>query len=117
MAYLTEQELNDSFGQIAIAQLSDRDGDSDAGKMSNAVSTAILYAEAEIDAYLEGIYQLPIASTPRLISRIAADVAHYHLASMIPTDNVKDRYNNAISLLTRLHDQEIQLNIPKVVVV
>ncbi|MBL4906960.1 MAG: DUF1320 domain-containing protein [Sneathiella sp.] len=117
MAYLTEQELNDSFGQIAIAQLADRDGDNDAVKMSNAISTAISFADAEVDAYLEGVYQLPIASIPQLVSRIAADVAHYYLASMIPTDNVKDRYNNAISLLTRLHDQEIHLNIPKVVVV
>jgi phage gp36-like protein len=107
MTYATQQDLTDRFGAVEIAQLSDRTN----GAVVDAVvvGRALSDADAEIDAYLATRYQLPLASVPPVLARMAADVARYRLYDDKAVESVRVRYQDAVSLLKRMARGEVQL--------
>lgn len=106
MTYATKQDLVDRFGAEEIAQLTDhsRAGDIDDDVLARALSDA----DGEIDAHIEGRYQLPLTTVPRALNRIACDIARYYLYPS-PPDQVKKRYDDAIRFLVRVGKAEIKL--------
>lgn len=109
MPYLTQQELIDRFGSTEITQLADRDGD---GVIDQAViDGAIADADAEIDGYLQSRYELPLGSVPRVIERIAADLARYFLYDDHATEHVNKRRDDAVKFLKSVSKGEVALGL------
>lgn len=100
MTYATQQDLVDRFGQQELAQLTDPL----AGTVIDAVQVgrALADADAEIDTYLAGRYALPLATTPTVLVRLAADIARYRLWDRNAPELVRERYAAAIKLLTQI---------------
>lgn len=111
--YASQQDLIDRFGEdeLLVAADRDRDGVIDAG----VVEAALEDASAEIDSYLAQAYQLPLPTTPRLINRLACDIAFHRLSpeADTATEYRRTRYDEAVSLLKKLAKREITLGMPE----
>ena len=108
MTYATQADLTDRFGAVELAQLTDR-------ASGQVIDTAVLDraladADAEINSYLASRYALPLASTPTVLVRLAADMARYRLYDDRVTEAVRARYQDAVSLLKRLASGEVRLD-------
>lgn len=101
MTYATLGDLVDRIGSEELAQRSDRvNGETiDAGVIARVLGDA----DAEINAYLAARYQLPLASTPPVLVRMACDIAHYRLCD-VPPEEVRKRYEDAVRDLKRAAD-------------
>ena len=107
MSYATQSDMTERFGAVELAQLSDRVN----GTVIDVavVARALADADAEIDAYLARRYQLPLASTPPVLVRMACDIARYRLYDEAVTEAVRVRYNDAVALLKRMASGEVEL--------
>ena len=112
MAYCTQQDLIDRFGEEELIQLTDRDR---VGIIDEAVlDRAIADAEGEINGYLASRYQLPLATTPTSLVRIACDIARYHLFDDVEDGVVTTRYNNAVKFMKAISTGAVSLGIDSV---
>ena len=98
--YCTQSDLVTRFGQAELVQLTDTTGSNQID--AAVVAQAIADAEAEIDAYLTARYDLPLASVPANLERLACDIARYRLYADRPTDLVDLRYRDAIRYLEQV---------------
>ena len=107
MTYATESDLVERFGADELAQRTNRlDGLTiDAVVLGRALADA----DAEIDGYLATRYALPLGSTPAVLVRLAADMARYQLCGDKVPLTVRQRYEDAVSVLKRLASGEVQL--------
>lgn len=107
MAYATQSDLVERFGEQELAQRCNRvDG--------STIDTAVLGralddAAAEIDSYLATRYTLPLATTPVVLTRLACDIARYRLYDDGTPDTVRQRYEDAVSLLKRMASGDVTL--------
>lgn len=107
MPYATKQDLIDRFGEAELLLLTDRTA---AGVVDDEVlGLALADAEAEIDAFLGGRYQLPLVEVPPVLARVAADLTRYRLFAGNPTETVKQRYQDAVRFLRDLASGEAVL--------
>lgn len=96
MPYCTLQNLVDRFGAAELIQRTDRTG---TGAIDTVVlNEAIADADAEIDGYLTA-YPLPLTTIPANLERMACDIARYYLFGDGMIEQVKTRYDSAISYL------------------
>ena len=109
MTYATPQDLIDRFGEQEILDLADRDRDGviDPGVVEDAISDAA----GEIDGYLAGRYAVPLTIVPRVIQRIAIDMARYNLYDNQPTPIVEQRYQNAIDFLKGISRGQVSIGV------
>lgn len=107
MSYATQSDMVERFGEQELAQRTNRtDGLSiDAVVLGRALADA----DAEIDTYLAARYTLPLASTPGVVARLACDIARYRLYDDGAPDMLRQRYEDAVSLLKRLANGDVQL--------
>jgi phage gp36-like protein len=107
MPYALQADLVTRFGSEELAQRSDRIN----GSVIDAtvVARALADADAEIDAYLAVRYQLPLASVPAVLGRVACDIALYRLCD-IPPDEVRKRYEDAVRDLKRAADGSLVID-------
>ena len=107
MTYATQQDLVDRFGTPELAQLTDPVS----GTTINAttVARALGDADAEIDGRLAPRYQLPLASTPLVLVRVAADLARYFLWDARATEQVRNRAQEARRLLDQIAAGDVVL--------
>jgi phage gp36-like protein len=107
MPYAVQADLEKRFGSEELAQLSDRIN----GTVIDVtvVALALADANAEIDSYLAVRYQLPLASVPDVLERIASDIARYRLCD-IPPDEVRKRYEDAVRDLKRASDGSLVID-------
>lgn len=107
MTYATESDLVERFGFNELAQRTNR---VDGLTIDIVVlGRALLDADAEINGYLATRYTLPLVSIPTVLVRIAADLARYQLCADKVPDSVRQRYEDAVSVLKRLAKGEVQL--------
>jgi phage gp36-like protein len=107
MTYATLATMVEQFGEPELVQRTDR---SDAGVVDAAVlGRALVDADAEIDSYLGTRYALPLASTPVLLVRLAADITRYRLFDDGVPETVRQRYEDCVSLLKRLSSGDVVL--------
>lgn len=101
MSYATQADLETRFGSEELAQRTDRIN----GSVIDAtvVARALADADAEIDAYLAVRYQLPLASVPAWLGRVACDISRYRLCD-VPPEEVRTRYEDAVRDLKRAAD-------------
>lgn len=104
MAYATLFDLETRYGADEIAQLADRDG-----IVSDVIAAALDDASTEIDAYLVVRYSLPLAEIPDLLTLICCDIARYRLWSDDATEQIRQRYDDAVSVLGKLSKGTAQL--------
>jgi phage gp36-like protein len=96
MAYCAQQDLIDRFGELEITQLADRDLDGNID--TDVVDAACADATAEIDGWLSQRLTLP-ATTPQEVVRRACDIARYMLYDDKATEQVRERYEDALAWL------------------
>jgi len=99
MAYTTLQQLNDRFGDRLLIELTDRDEVSTGVVDVDTVTQAIDGAGAQIDGYLQGRYNLPLAETPPRIKDLAQVIAIYRLHVYEPSEKIQADYKDAVSAL------------------
>lgn len=113
MPYASLADLIERFGSddVTVAADRDRDGEPDAG----VVDAALEDASAEIDSYLAQVYRLPLPSVPRLVRRLACDIAFHRLSPEADTSTEyrRTRYDEAVSLLKRIAKREVSLGLPE----
>lgn len=99
MAYATQANLIDRYGEDAILVLADRN--LDAIIDADIVQQALDDATAEIDAYVAAKYTLPLPTVPDVLVRLCGDIAMYRLAAEADqaTDERRKRYEDAIDFL------------------
>jgi phage gp36-like protein len=96
-----------------LVQLTNEDPTS-TSVQSAPILQALSDASAEIDGYLEGRFELPLAEPPAVLSRLATDIAMYRLQSLRPLHDLGDarrRYEDAIGLLAKIAAGELTLGI------
>lgn len=109
MTYATQADLVARFTETEIGQVADTDG---SGEIDAAlVARALADADAEIDAALAGRYQLPLATVPPLLTRIACDLARFSLYTDQVPQVVEMRQKNAVRLLSDIAAGRVSLGL------
>jgi phage gp36-like protein len=100
--YATQQDMIDAYGSDAVTLAADRDGDGQAD--AGVVDEALLFATEFINSYLGAKYTLPLATVPAVLPPVCVDIALYRLSQRpgAMTDEMKDRYEKAVSWLDRV---------------
>lgn len=99
MTYATQQDLTDRFGALELQQLTDR-ADPPAGAIdATVIGKALADADDQINVYLSARYTLPLASAPKILTRLACDMARYALYEDRVTEAVQKRYDAAVAQL------------------
>ncbi|MDI3326776.1 DUF1320 family protein [Pontibacterium granulatum] len=109
--YATAQAMIDRFGEEELILLTDRDGSQQAIATS-VLNQALTDASAEIDGYLGGRYQLPLATVPAVLTRICCDIARYLLNDERAPEQLQKRYDASIGFLKSLGKGELSLGLP-----
>jgi phage gp36-like protein len=108
MAYATQQDIIDLYGEEILTIAFDRDNDGAVD--TDAVDAALADASDEIDGYLAGRYNLPLADPPRILTFLAVDIALYKgSVETVVTDERRRRYQDAVTYLTRVAEGKIRL--------
>jgi phage gp36-like protein len=111
MPYATLQNMMDRFGERELIALTDRDntGIVDAAVLARGLQSA----DDEINPYLVARYTIPPASVPAIVSNFACDIARYRLcgAEVIETDEIRNRYKDAIKFFEKVSKGEISLGL------
>lgn len=102
--YATEVDLLARFG-AEIEQLKEM------LPSGSSINDAIQDATEEINGHIGGRYSLPLNSTPSNLKRMACDIARYRLYFQQPTEEVRQRYEDAIAFLKRVADNKAHLQI------
>lgn len=109
MAYATQQDMIDRFGEEELVQLTDR---AQAGVIDATVlAQALSDANAEIDGYLVGRYTLPLPSVPIALTRIACDLARYYLYDNRATEQVTTRAEEVRAFLMSIAQGKVSLGL------
>lgn len=108
MPYATQADLEARFGIAELGELTDRVN----GEVIDAdvVTRALNDARAEIDGYLAGRYQLPLATVPEILVRLNCDMARYYLHDDRVTEAVRDRYTDAVRLLRSIAAGDVKID-------
>lgn len=77
----------------------------------SAIDDAIQDATEEINGHIGGRYPLPLPNVPSNLKRMACDIARYRLYFQQPTEEVRQRYEDAIAFLKRVADNKAHLQI------
>ena len=110
--YATEADLKTRFGAQVIEELKlGREGGADP---IDVVQVALQDAEEEINGYIGGRYPLPLPNVPSNLERMACDIARYRLYFQQPTEEVRKRYEDAVSFLKLVATNKAHLQIQNV---
>jgi phage gp36-like protein len=111
MTYCTLAQLTDRYGEPMLVDLTDR-AEVATGEIDEAVvDRALADADAAIDGYLKGRYQLPLASTPPLLADLAQAIAVYKLHRNTVSDKIKDDYGQALKALAQIASGTVRLDV------
>lgn len=100
MAYAALSDLELRYGADEVLRLADRD--SDDSHDTGVIDAALDDASSEIDGFLSVRYSLPLAEVPGMLVRICCDIARYRLWSDDATEQIRQRYEEAIATLEKL---------------
>ncbi|QTD89461.1 DUF1320 family protein [Burkholderia anthina] len=111
MGYATQDDMVSRFGSVEVIALTDRErlGEIDSALLERALEDAA----AEMDTYLAARYRLPITAVPRFLAGLCCDIARYRLvgAEARDTDEIRNRYRDAIKFLTMAADGTVTLGV------
>jgi len=108
MTYCTADDMQTRFESWELIDLTNPGGSAvDLAELNQA----IVDAAAEIEAYLGGRYALPLNPVPKVLNRLACNMARYYLYDNKPTEEVKNAYTEALSFLDKVAKGHIKLGI------
>ncbi|SPL70311.1 DUF1320 domain-containing protein [Acinetobacter stercoris] len=102
--YATEQDLYLRFGQ-EIENLKSMLPE------ESSIEEILQDAIDEINGHIGGRYSLPLPNVPTNLKRMACDIARYRLYFQKPSEEVRQRYEDAIYFLKRVADNKAHLQI------
>lgn len=114
MPYASQSDIVDLYGANALV-VADRDGDGVAD--ADAVARALILSSGEMDTYIGRRYSLPLAAlTPPSaahLTQLCVDIAVYRLALSqdVATTEHRVRYDDALSVLTKIADGRAALSL------
>jgi len=107
MSYASQSDMVERFGEAEVAQRTNR---VDGLTIDQVVlDRALADADAEINSYLARRYTVPLPTTPPVINRLACDITRYRLFDDGVPDTVRQRYEDAVSLLKKFSAGDVQL--------
>lgn len=108
MAYATEQDIIDRYGEAALIVASDHDEDGAADP--EVVAKGLQDASEEIDVYVGGRYTLPLSPVPPVLKRLCVDISLYRMSKPPAiTDELRRRYEDAVRLLKMISEGKVTL--------
>ena len=112
MAYATQQDIADLYGEELLYIVADRDRDQVLDVA--AITRALSMASGEIDSKLSVRYTVPFTTPSEDIKRICVDIAVYRLAQQADalTIEIKERYKTAREDLLLMASGEIGTGLP-----
>lgn len=110
MAYATQQQLIDSYGQQALVMLTDRAPIATGAIDAAVVSKALNGADQLIDGYLGARYRLPLSPVPPLVSKLAECIAFWNLHLTEPDSKTKDDYQDARRTLKDISEGRVRIS-------
>lgn len=109
--YASQQDLIDRFGQRELIELTDR-ADPPTGTIDAAVVAGALADAAEvINSYIGRRYDLPLAETPAVLRRVAADIARFYLHKDDPIEAARNAHAEALKWLKDLAEGRAVLDL------
>lgn len=104
MAYATQSDLVDKFGELELIQLTDFDTPAAGGIVASRVDAALARASGVVDSYLAARYQLPLAEVPPAIQGAVLDLARFYLFRDAVPEDVGQAADRALRYLRDLAD-------------
>jgi phage gp36-like protein len=114
MGYATKDDIDQLYGEDLLIRVADYDRD---GTPDDEVVARGLQAADEIcDAYLSAQYHIPVTPTPGVVKNCAIDIAVYKIAlgRSGRTDEMRVRYEDALSILEKISTGKVGLGLPPV---
>ena len=108
MPYASQPLLLERFGERQLLELADRDCDGVAD--TAVVDRALVDADAEIDGYVGRRYPLPLSPVPPRIVSLAVDISWFRLHPSAAPDDVRQRYEDALTALRDIADGKAVLD-------
>ncbi|MGE4501982.1 MAG: gp436 family protein [Thiomicrospira sp.] len=106
--YCTQADLINRFGEWELVGLTNPGGDT---INTAALDQAMADAGAEIEAYLGGRYALPLNPVPKVLNRIACNLARYYLYDNAVPDTVEKTYQDSLRFLKDVAKGLVKLGI------
>jgi phage gp36-like protein len=100
VSYATEDDIVEIYGQRALDNVAPLVDESEVIDHER-VGVALDRASAEVDAYLSGRYEVPLASAGMQIKQVVVDIAMYRMALSLSqqTSEHRLRYEDSIKFL------------------
>ena len=108
--YADRNDMVLRFGEREVKQLEA----SIQAENSMSVEATLQDASEEIDGYIAVRYSLPLTETPQNLKRLACDIARYKLWKSRASDEVRQRYDDAIAFLKLIANNKASLLIKDV---
>lgn len=109
--YAAAGDLETRFGADELEHLAPADEGVD-GYDNAKVAAALSEAAAEMDTFIAVAYALPLPSTPAFLKTVCCDIARYRLWDNSATEEVRNRYVDAVAWLKKLAKGEATLGLP-----
>lgn len=109
-AYCSQAGYIERFGEAELLQMTDLDNDG--APDDGFLEAAIADAESEVNSYLAQRYDLPLAVVPDVLRARAHDILRYRLFRHRPAEEVRQRYEDAVSWLRRVAIGQASLGVP-----
>lgn len=94
MAYITQQQFIDAFGEQELAELT--------GDEAPPFDRLAADASSLVDGYVGTRYALPLATVPAIVVGWTLDITRYKLYDERAPDEVRRRYEDALAQLRDL---------------
>lgn len=114
MPYATKEDIDDLYGEDLLVRIADMDKNGIPDE--DVVARGLASADEICDAYLSARYTVPVVPTPGVVKTCAIDIAVYKiaLAASVRTNEMRQRYEDALALLRLIAKGDVGLGLPPV---
>lgn len=110
MAYCTQADLEDRYGERELIERTDRDNVPPTTVDTDVLDKAIADADAEINARLAVRYDVPLASPPLVLTRWACSITRFFLYQDLPRENpIVQEYERVLKSLDQVAAGKLDL--------
>ena len=106
--YAAISDLETRFG---IEELEELAPDETEAYNSEKLEAALAESTAEMDTFIAVSHRLPLASAPAFLKTVCCDIARFRLWDNTATEEIRQRYEDAIAWLRRLAKGEVSLGL------
>jgi phage gp36-like protein len=112
MGYASKEDIDELYGTDLLVRVADYDKDGTPDPL--VVSKGLRAADEICDAYLSAQYTIPVVPTPGVVQNCAIDIAVYKMAlgRGSRSDEMRVRYEDALTLLEKISTGKVGLGLP-----